>query len=111
MFAAYSTAIRQCTLFSGASVVLMAANQVNPASGSSDVAFSVGEDRILARAAAWTPVPAASTWRSPASSRLSMSFAFMFIVMVILLASCLAFGSVDAFQFGFGTRVSCLFSW
>ena len=104
-------ASRQCTLFSGASVVLRAANQVNPASGSSDWALSEGVDRILDRAAAWTPVPAASTWRSPASSRLSMSFAFMFIVIVILLASWLAFGSVDAFQYGFGTSMSCLFSW
>ena len=40
-----------------------------------------------------------------------MSFAFMFRLMTILLASCLAFGSVAAFQYGFGTRVSCLFSW
>ena len=77
----------------------------------SDEAFSVGEDKILARAAACTPVPAASTSRSPASSRLSMSFAFMFQLMTILLASCLAFGSVDAFQYVFGTSVVCLFSW
>ena len=104
-------AIRQCTLFSGASVVLMAVNQVKPESGSSAEAFSDGVDRSLARPAAWTPVPAASTWRSPANSRLSMSFALTFIVSTILLASCLAFGSVDGFQFGFGTRVSCLFSW
>src|ERR1700749_828601 len=104
-------AIRQCTLFSGASVVLIAANQVNPLIGLSDEAFSDGVDRILARAAAWTPVPAASTLRSPASSRLSMSFAFMFMVMVILLTSCLAFGSVDCFQNVFGTSVTSLFSW
>ena len=73
--------------------------------------MSVGEDKILARAAACTPVPAASTSRSPAISRLSRSFAFMFRSTMILLGSWWAFGSVDAFQNVFGTMVSCLFSW
>ncbi len=40
-----------------------------------------------------------------------MSLAFMFQVMMILLASCLAFGSVDAFQYVFGTSAVCLLSW
>ena len=40
-----------------------------------------------------------------------MSAGFMFQLMTILLASCLALGSVDALQNGFGTIVSCLFSW
>ena len=40
-----------------------------------------------------------------------MSLAFMFMVTVILLTSCLAFGSVAGFQCGLGTSVSCLFSW
>ena len=98
LLAAYSTAIRQCRLFSGATLVFRYVNHRKPLIGSSEDALSDGEERILARAAACTPVPAASTSRSPASSRLSMSLAFMFQVMVILLASCLAFGSVDAFQ-------------
>ena len=76
----------------------------------SEEAFSVGEDKIFARAAACTPVPAASTSRSPASSRLSRSFAFTFQLITTLLGSWLAFGSVDAFQNVFGTIVSVLFS-
>ncbi len=40
-----------------------------------------------------------------------MSLAFMFMVIVILPTSCLATGSVAAFQNVFGTSVSCLFSW
>ena len=40
-----------------------------------------------------------------------MSLAFMLKVAVILLGSCLACGSVDAFQNVLGTSVSCLFSW
>src|SRR6516164_2832869 len=104
-------AIRQLTLFSGATLVLRYANQVKPLIGSSEEAFRLDEDRIFARAAACTPVPAASTLRSPARSRLSMSLALMFIVRVILLTSCLALGSVAGFHSVFGTSVSCLFSW
>ena len=40
-----------------------------------------------------------------------MSLAFMFMVTVILLASCFAFGSVAGFQDVLGTSVSCLLSW
>ncbi len=86
-------------------------NHRKPLTGSSADAFSVGEDRIFARAAACTPEPAMSTSRSPASSRLSTSLAFMFMVTVILLASCLENGSVAGFQNVFGTRVSDLLSW
>ena len=83
---------------------------MNPFTGSSELAFSVCEDKIRVRAAACTPLPLWSIWMSPASSRLSMSLSFIFMVMVILLTSCLAFGSVAAFQCGLGTSVSCLFS-
>ena len=68
-------------------------------------------ERILARAAACTPVPAKSTWASPASSRLSTSFGFMFMFTTILLASWVAVGSCAAFHCGFGTRTAVLFSW
>src|SRR5215469_11735419 len=84
---------------------------MNPFTGSSELAFSVDDDRILARAAACTPLPAWSTWMSPASSRLSMSGALTLRFTMILLASCLTCGLVAGFQFGFGTSVYCLLSW
>ena len=86
-------------------------NHARPVIGLSALAFSVGLDRILAWAAAATPVPCASTSRSPASSRLSMSAWFTFRLTMILAGSWLAFGSVAGFQSGFGTSVSCLLSW
>src|SRR5215469_7079422 len=84
---------------------------MNPFTGSSELFFSDEVDRIRARAAACTPLPAWSIWMSPASSRLSMSFAFTFRFTMILLASCLTCGSHDGFHCGFGTSVYCLFSW
>jgi hypothetical protein len=68
-------------------------------------------DKILARAAACTPVPAKSTWASPASSRLSTSFGFMFMFTTILAGSWETVGNIDAFHCGFGTSTAVLFSW
>ena len=72
--------------------------------------ISDGLDRIFARAAACTPEPAASTSRSPASSRLSMSSAFTFMVSVILATFCSASVSMLGTQFGLSTRTASLFS-
>src|SRR3984893_19254764 len=110
LFAAYSTASRQCTLLSGATLVLMYMKRANPLNGLSAWALSAGLDRILACDDDATPWPCASTSISPASSPLSMSAWFTFRLMTIWLGSCLAFGSVAGFQSGFGTKVSCLFS-
>src|SRR5215475_10658151 len=84
---------------------------MNPFTGSSELALSVGFDRILARPAAWTPLPAWSTEMSPASSRLSMSLAFTLRLTTTLLASCLTCGSQEGFHCGLGTSVYCLLSW
>jgi hypothetical protein len=84
---------------------------MNPLNGSSELALSEGVDRILARAAACTPLPAWSIWMSPASSRLSMSLAFTLRFTMILLASWLTCGFQDGFHCGLGTSVYCLFSW
>ena len=84
---------------------------MKPVTGLSAFALSEGLDKILARAAAWTPVPAWSTWMSPASSRLSMSLALTFRLTMILLGSCLTWGSQDGFHCGLGTSVYCLLSW
>src|SRR5215470_16661236 len=111
LFAAYMTAIRQWTLFSGGTLVLMYSNHRNPLIGSSEDALSDGLDRILARAADCTPVPAWSIWMPPAIRRLSMSLALAFRLTTILLASCLTCGSRAGFQFGFFTSVNCLLSW
>src|ERR1700722_2311003 len=108
--AAYSTASRQCTLFSGATLVLMYMNRANPLSGLSAWALSAGLDKILACDDDATPWPCASTSIWPASSPLSMSAWFTFTFMTIWLGSWLAFGSVAGFQSGLGTRVSRLFS-
>jgi hypothetical protein len=83
---------------------------MNPLTGLSEDAFSVGLLRILARAADCTPVPAMSIWMSPASSRLSMSLAFGLMLRMILLANWCTAGSMAGFQFGFGTSTNCLLS-
>ena len=84
---------------------------MNPVTGSSEFDLSEGVDRIRARAAAWTPLPAWSTWMSPASSRLSMSLALTLRSTMILLACCVTWGSQDGFHCGLGTSVYCLLSW
>src|SRR6202451_2434921 len=106
--AAYSTASRQCTLSSGATLVLMYMNRATPLSGLSAWALSAGLGKIRACADDATPWPCASTSISPASSPLSMLACFTFRVMTIWLGNCLAFGSVAGFQSGLGTRTSLL---
>src|SRR5262244_1169325 len=84
---------------------------MNPVTGLSEFALSDGLERIFARAAAWTPVPAWSTWMSPAISRLSMSLAFTLRLTMTLLGSCLTCGFQEGFHCGLGTSVYCLLSW
>ncbi len=74
--AAYWTALRQSTLSNGATLVLIEMYRMRRCRGSSAFFFRLGRSSDLAlRSPAATPVPAMSTSRSPASSRLSMSSA------------------------------------
>src|SRR4051794_28203735 len=106
--AAYSTALRQWMLSSGATSPLMAVYQSRALAGLSVSALSFWSARILPWAAACTPTPLTSKSRSPASSRWSMSSALVFSETSNLSGNALRNGSVRWSHWSLRTRVKLL---
>src|SRR5690348_16879909 len=99
-------ALRQSTLFSGATVWARAAYRMKPLLGLAAFALSLSFVRIWVRAWVDTPLWLASRSAVPASRRASMSSALVVTVRTILSTSCLRTGSVAGSQFGFLTSVA-----